>query len=317
MGSPDGATGGMVLRRKAAGGRPPPPEPVAPRALRRALARAAEADCGLALGTTEVRGGEASLAELLERPEPMSLLAVLEGPGDRLGLLALGPQVLAGLIEQQTTGAVLAGEAPPRRPTRTDAAMCAGLIDRALAELEAGLAGLPELAWAGGYRYASFLDDPRPLGLLLEDVLYRLLDAEVELAGGLRRGPVLLALPADTRRRSPPAGLVAAPAEGGARAADSAAATPDAREWQAQMTRTVMASPATLEAVLCRFRLPLATALRWQPGDFVPLPGATLETVALEAPGGRRVGRARLGQSRGQRALRLALPDPLPPPGSD
>ena len=304
MAGGDAAFGGMVLRRKAAGGRPPPPEPtepLAPRAMRRALARAAQGDCGLALAATEVRLIDASLAELLEVIEEHALLAVMEGPGERLGLMALGPAVLTGVIEHRTTGVVGTADLPTRRPTRTDAAMAAGLIDRTMAELEAGLAATPDLGWAGGYRYASFLDDPRPLGLLLEDVPYQMLEVTLDVAGGARRGRLLLALPRATSRRT---GLALPQRPDGAKPLSAAA---EAAAWRDRMTRTVMASPARLEAVLHRLRVPLNSALAWQPGDFVVLPGATLNALRLES-GGKAMGRARLGQARGQRALRLDIP---------
>ncbi|MGY6635083.1 MAG: FliM/FliN family flagellar motor switch protein [Alkalilacustris sp.] len=311
----DGATVGIhVLRRKAAGGRPPPPEPTeprAPRALRRALARAAQADCSLALAVTEVQQSDVSLAELLDMPEPRALLAVLEGEGERLGFVALGPGALAAIIEQQTTGAVSRDDLPARRPTRTDAAMCAALIDHTLTELEMGLAGTADLAWAAGFRYASFLDDPRPLGLLLEDIPYRVLSAKLELAHGARHGGLLLALPADPRRR---AGLMAPGASGRAGGDDGHPAADDpSRDWRTVLDRTVMASPATLEAVLGRLRMPLAAAMAWKPGDFVVLSEAKLDGVTLEAPGGIRCARACLGQSRGQRALRLPVEMPGDP----
>ncbi len=311
MAGDDAATGGMVLRRKAAGGRPPPPEPtepLAPRALRRALARAAQADCGLALAATELRVIDASLAELLEVLELNALLAVMEGPGDRLGLMAVGPAVLTGLIEHRTTGAVGGAELQTRRPTRTDAAMCAGLLDRTMAELEAGLAGTSDLGWAGGYRYASFLDDARPLGLLLEDVPYQILDVALELAGGARRGRLILALPRTPARRG-----LALPQRADSEAGPADGAAGDAAIWRDRLTRTVMGSPARLEAVLHRLRIPLNAALAWQQGDFVLLPGAALDSVRLESGGGKPLAHARLGQTLGQRALRLQLPQPDDP----
>lgn len=304
-----------ALRRKAIGGRvPPPPEPTEPlpaRALRRGLARAAEADCGLPLAAGQLRLREVSLAELLELPEPMSLFAVLEGPGERLGLCAFAPEMLAAVIEQQTTGAVLPVAGTPRRPTRTDAAMCARLIDRTLAELEAGLAGTPDLAWAGGYRYASFLDDARPLGLLLEDIPYRVFAVTVGFASGARRGTVLLALPAEPFTRRP--GLVRPGAAADPAAADAADAAeppadPVAAAWAARMETAVLTSPAQLDGVIERLRVPLAAVLRWQTGDLVVLPNAALDAVTIEGAGGRTLARARLGQARGQRALRLLPP---------
>ena len=49
------------------------------------------------------------------------------------------------------------------------------MVDAALEGLEIALAEEADLIWADGFRYASFLDDPRPLGLLLEDIAYRCL----------------------------------------------------------------------------------------------------------------------------------------------
>jgi flagellar motor switch protein FliM len=306
---------GAVLRRKAASGREPPVAPEQaplPRALRRALARAAQADCRLPLAAGELRHTQASLAELLDMPEDMALLAVLEGPGERLGLMALGPAVTAALIEQHTTGSVSAGQGAARRPTRTDAAMAAGLIDRSLTELQTGLCAEPgaaaaaAAAWAAGYRYASFLEEPRALGLLLEDVPYEVATATVDLANGARRGTVLLAMPAAPQRSGPGpvrrgAGAVAVPARVAPPLPDPAEAE---GQWKERIGRTGMASPAALEGVLCRLKLPLSAVLAWKPGDFVLLPGGALDRVALEG-GGRVFARARLGQSRGRRALRL------------
>ncbi|MGY6411311.1 MAG: FliM/FliN family flagellar motor switch protein [Alkalilacustris sp.] len=275
--------------------------------MRRALARAAQADCGLALAATEVRLVDISLAELLEVLEPHALLAVMEGPGERLGLMALSPAMLGSFIEHRTTGIVTSAELPTRRPTRTDAAMAADLIDRSMAELEAGLTGTPDLGWAGGYRYASFLDDPRPLGLLLEDVPYQMLEVTLDIASGARHGRLMLVLPRATHRRG-----LALPQRGDGRQPLSAAA--ETAAWRDRMTRNVMASPARLDAVLHRLRVPLNAALAWKPGDFVVLAGASVGSVRLES-GGKAMGRARLGQARGQRALRLDIPPvehPLP-----
>src|SRR5690606_32291969 len=97
-----------------------------------------------------------------------ALIVMLEGPKDGLGLLVLSPEVLAGILEMQMVGKV--SPAPPlsRRPTRTDAAMVSGLIDRAMGGLESELLQSDDLIWTSGFRYASFLEDARPLALLLE-----------------------------------------------------------------------------------------------------------------------------------------------------
>lgn len=306
----------QVLRRKAAGAaagvpRDAPggegrPRPEAERALALALARAAEEEMRLPLRVAGTEARRLSLSELLELPETGALLAVVEGPGESLGCMALGPAVLAAVIEHRTIGRVTPAAPLPRRPTRTDAAMSAGLIDRALAEfaraLEHGPEGGPR-GWAAGYRYASFLEDPRPLGLLLEDVTYRAFRAEVLLgAQGAKRGHILLALPAVARSRALPARPDAMP--GGAGGAEEAAAAAE-QAWARALEAAVMASPAQLDAVLDRLSLPLAAVMALRPGALLPLPGAALERLSIEGRGGRRVAEGRLGQSKGMRAVRL------------
>lgn len=295
-----------VLRRKAGAGRndaAQADEPAPNAALRRAFARAAQAEMRLALVVTGVSSAVLSLAELLEQPEPCSLLAVLEGPNEVLGLLAIGPEVLAAIVQVQTTGQVRPVAGPPRRPTRTDAAMCAGLIDRTLGEFETALAGTPDLGWAGGYRYASFLNEARPLGLLLEDVAFRLLRVDVMAAGETVRGQALLAVPADGRRRraGAPGGSLSGP---GRRESDRGAAQAQA-SWAAQLEAAVLGCPADLRAVLHRLRVPLSELSGWTPGLLLPLPLARLDEVRLEAAGKVQVCAAHLGKSRGFRALRL------------
>ncbi|MFN6979613.1 MAG: FliM/FliN family flagellar motor switch protein, partial [Gemmobacter sp.] len=193
--------------------------------------------------------------------------------------------------------------APPRRPTRTDAAMVVSTLDRCLRDLEIALAEAPDLSWAGGFHYASFLDDPRPLGLLLDDQPYRVLSAEVTLDDGAGRGSVLLALPA--------AGRGPKPAPRSAPPQDAAAA---ARAWSQAMAQAVNGAEVQLDAVMGRIRVPLEQVMGLEPGALIPIGAASLDSVALEAAGGRRVADARLGQNRGMRALRLTRLEELGPP---
>ena len=188
----EGATGQArsALRRKAVAGRPAGegaglrPE----RAVRMALARAGQGVPGLDLRITELTDGRHVLAELLDMIPDHALLAMLEGPAEGLGLVAVAPPVLSGIVEVQTTGRLAKDERPPRKPTRTDAAMTVGLVDQALTELNEELADTSDIVWAGGFHFASFLDDPRPLGLLLEDIAYRVFTVTVTLGDGGRNG---------------------------------------------------------------------------------------------------------------------------------
>jgi flagellar motor switch protein FliM len=305
---------GGTLRRKIAirrgdGARTEGPE-TASRAFRLAFARAARDEVGLDVEVTRVTDHRRSLAELLELPPDRAFLAVLEGPEGGTGIMALPPALVAALIEVQTIGRVTGRPPPPRRPTRTDAAMVAGTVDRAMRDLEAALAEAPDLTWAGGFRYASYLDDPRPLGLVLEDQPYRVLTADIGIDGGAAHGAIILALPAAGRGPRPQTGAEPAP---------DAAAT--ARAWSQGLAATVITAEVQLDAVLTRFRLPLAQVMALTPGALIPIGSASVDSVALEAAGGHRVAEARLGQNRGLRALRLsrigedASPRPPAEPG--
>ncbi len=289
---------GDVIRRKlgsvkaeaqqrAAEGRPGPEK-----AWRMALARAARDHLKLAMDVTRLSMDRVSLAELLELAPERGLISVLEGPGQALGVMLIAPDVMAGLIEAQTTGVVTPAAAPDRRPTRTDAAMTAGLIDGAMAELERGLRDLNGEEWALGYRYSSFLEDIRPLGLLLEDIPFRLLRAEVSLAMGAKSGAIFMALPADLRAVSKePAHELRAAAEAVLFAQD--------------FTERVLGADCLLDGVLARVSLTLAQVMDFEVGQIVPLGAASVERISLEGMDGRKLWEGRLGQNRGLCAVRL------------
>ena len=250
-----------------------------------ALARAARDAIGLELTVSSQRASRNSLGELLEMLPERAMITILEGPSEGLGLLIFSPEVLSALIEMQTVGHVVKAAPVPRRPTKTDAAMVAGLIDVALSGFEAMLAGDDDLDWAGQFRYGTFLEDARPLGLLLEDISYRVMQSGVSLAAGVKTGSVLLALPAS--------GKVAKPR---AEAPNNAAAT---MVFKAALSEQVLASDASLNGVLAR------VTLDFRPGDPIALGQSALDRIDLEGVDGCRVAGGKLGQNRGMRAIRL------------
>lgn len=266
--------------------------PGADQGWRLAFARAARDRAGLMVDVLSMKVHRRSLAELLEIPPDRAFLALLDGPESGLGLLVMSAEVMSAVIEMQTTGRVSAATPLLRKPTRTDAAMVSGTIDRALEELEAILAEEADLVWAGGFRYASFLEDPRPLGLLLEDHSYRVLTAELALSGDARKGQMILALPADGRGVRP------------SRQAGHISETPGAG-FSAELGAAVLATDCALEAVLDRLTLPLRDVMALQPGQVLELPKAALDQITVEGMDGRPVAQARLGQHKGMRALRL------------
>ena len=258
-----------------------------------ALARASRDSLALGVEATGVVTKQTSLTELLDIIPDRSLIAVMDGQLDGLGVLILSPPVLAALIEVQTLGQVMPGAAQHRKPTRTDAAMVAGWIDTVMQSVERILSHDADLPWADGYRYASFLDDPRPLGLLLEDVPYRLITAEVSLAMGFKSGSVLLALPSKGRGRQPQTVPSDEP---------EPASGPGFAE---ALEDRIMTAACLLQAVIARLRLPLGQVMALAEGSVLPLGDTGLDQILIETMNGAPIAEGRLGQHRGHRAVRL------------
>lgn len=310
-----------VIRRKIDRARLPQVDgaPGADRSWRLALARAAREAMGLDLDVRRLAVTRASLAEILDIAPERALVALLDGPRGGLGVLMLAPAVTAAFIEMQALGRLQVQPAPPRKPTRIDAAMVAGVIDRALAGLDEGLAEEADLAWAGGFRYASWLEDVRPLGLMLEEEVYRLLTAEVALGGSDRSGEVILILPATGRGERP--------------ALPSSSVEEVAPQFTAALAAQVFQSDCRLDAVIGRMTLAIRQIMALQPGDVLEIRSAAIDNVALETLDGHAIARARLGQNRGMRALKIltagapirsepmpdagSLPAPAAPPAAD
>lgn len=290
---------GEVLRRKVMAGQSAPPDggPGADRAWRLGFARAARDMMQLPVDFIGLTVARLSLAELLDLPPERALILMLEGPEDGLGLLILSPDLLTALVEVLTMGRC--GNQPPdsRKPTRTDAAMISPLADLALANLEESLAEEGDLVWTSGFRYASFIEEARPLGLLLEDVSYRTLSAKLSLFHGARVGDMVLVLPAEGRGRKPKAKVRSLP---------DAVARP---AFAAALAARVDAAPCQMEAVLARLSMPLHTVTQLEVGQILALPTATLDRISLEGLDARRVTEGRLGQHRGMRAVRLTGED--------
>lgn len=298
--------GDSVIRRKIAASHADRVigTPGADRGWRLALARAARDRLKLPLEVNALTMVQASLAEVLELPPERALIALVQGPGEGMGLLVVAPEVLAGMIEVQTLGRVASTPIAPRRPTRTDAAMVAEMLDAALVGLEVVLADEADLIWAGGFRYASFLDDPRPLGLLLEDVAYRVLQTDVTLGQGGRRGSILLALPADGKGNVPrrDSAMAEAEAQAGPAFAEALAAQ-------------IGAADCVLRAVLARVSLPLSRLLDLAVDEVLPLPRASIDRLSFVGLDGRILSDGKLGQQRGMRAIRLSDAEVAPKAG--
>ena len=299
-----------IIRRKLArgGGLSLPPQPQdaidegargAEQGWRLAFARAARDMFGLMVVVREMRHSRQSLVEVLDLPPEHGLIVMLDSLGDGLGMLIMSRELTAALIEQQTIGRVSAATPAPRRPTRTDAAMVAALVDRALIGLDHALDGQPDHHWTEGYRYASFIEDRRPLGLLLDDLPYQVLGASIALGEVARMGQLWLVLPDRPRRP----GL---PGEGGGDMVAEALSPPS--PFAAALGEVVGGSDCQLTGVIARLHLPLRQVMALDEGQLLPLSGAALDRIEIAGIDGGTCAHARLGQHKGMRALRLTDP---------
>ncbi|WP_371168129.1 FliM/FliN family flagellar motor switch protein [Aliiroseovarius sp. 2305UL8-7] len=277
--------------RQKAGLRVPAPEiaPVtATSALGNSVVRAGEDIGGLVLAAetiTQQRCVRGALRELL--PE-RGLLALVEGPESRFGLIAVDHELVAALIEIQTIGRLLDAVAVERSATKTDATMCADFIDRVLECLEGALAeaGLPEVSAISGYRFAVRLDDLRAAHMALDDIPYRCFQTSFKLGDGSRSGGFTMLLPFDTE-----------PAHDTQEKAIAATGQ--------SAPEVVLTSATELHAVLHQTRMSLADVTGLEEGMIVTLPRAALGAVSLVDLSGRTVARCRLGRAQGNRALRI------------
>lgn len=284
----------------------PKPQPHSPaRAAANAVGRAAERLYRMPVLPVDIRPGTATLAELPELLPDPSLLVVLQGPGDQIGVMALGFDAVTALIEVQALGRVTARAAERRRLTRSDAAICADFVNALMAELGTEMAAVEGFGPIQGYRYATQLDDPRPLVLMLEDRPYRSLSFDLRFGGAeTRDGSILIAVPCKPEAR---------PAE--ARPMSPAAPAPAAASES--LAGAMAAAPVEVVGVLCRRTITLGELRALVPGTMLPLPRVTLAQARLETPGGQLLATGKLGESGGCHALRLhdpARPAALQPP---
>lgn len=281
------------MRRKAGAGRPPPEigTLTAARAFRTALARAAQEVLGLAAVAGDVSEQRITLEPATENLPEAPLLALLEGPLGGFGLMVLDGQTVAALIEVQTTGRVVPRPAEARRPTRTDAVMCADFIDQVLMQLQAQLdeADLPVAPAFAEYRYAMALADTQAMGMTLEDLPYRQLSVMVDFGHGAKSGRIAVLLPFD-----PPS----AQGAGG-----------DGTGFSEALRSQVLETRAHLSATLARHEMTLAEVTLLRPGSVIAVPLDALASVRIEDVDGHTIALGRLGQAEGHRAVRLLSED--------
>ena len=267
------------------------------KALRLAVARAADTLLDLALTVATVEQRRVSLAQVAETVADEGLILLLDGAGGARGALALDAQMMAALIEVQTTGKVRSGAAPARRATRTDAAMVAPLVDAVLDGVDSEMLAEVEGYVPRGFRFGDRVEDRRALGLVLDAPDFDVFRVTADLGPGVRTGRLDLLVPA----RRPLA------AKTGTRTDANAPA-------RALMSDVALGAPVVLDAVMARITLPLREACALSRGQVLALTPESLGAIQVTGAGAHLVAEARLGQLNGWRALRLVSSAAAPLP---
>lgn len=260
--------------------------------LLRSFSRALSDTTPLVAESARLHRKAASLIELLDTIEPEAFVITLSD-GARTGMALIDQSGFSTLIEAMTIGRLSARAPVARRASVTDGALLAALIDRCLA-------GLDDPDPAQAWRCARPVPDHRLLGVLLDDGRFDLVAITAELVAGDVARPLrlMLALPSE----------VSAP-----RVPTSDPVAPAPPTWSEALEASVLGAPACLRAELGRVTLPLAEVLCLGTGSILTLPLSNLEEVRLVALDGTTQGLGRLGQSRGNRAVRLTtLPGQTP-----
>lgn len=278
-----------VLRRMAS---PPPPAPddvpiTSSKAIRLAITRAADKTHKMALSVSALREEVVSLEDMLAAIEPEMMLLGMQMDGRAQGIAAVGLELRAAVLELQTVGRVLEGAAEDRAPTETDARLSVPLITAFLAHLQTTASQTALDGWGEGFTVGDRFQSPRAAGLILDDVKFRVIRISVDLGHGGRTSDLSIALPSR------------------AKCSEKVVKADDTGNWETRFQSVVNASPAKLDALLHRFKLPLYRAQGLAVGQVIPLPGCTVSSIQLLAGDGRRVATARLGQSGGMRAVRI------------
>ncbi|WP_166416619.1 FliM/FliN family flagellar motor switch protein [Cochlodiniinecator piscidefendens] len=255
--------------------------------LRLAIAKAAERALKLPVSVTGFDKCIVSLPSLMEQLPEDGILILLRSDDGRQGIFALDFQCLASILEVQTTGQVKEEVAEARKTTAIDAAMCESFINMIFTLLSSTLEGLASGSWLPGFVYVGPFESLRKIGLVLDDLPYRNYTVGLDLALGAKKGNIQIALPAAER-------IEEVLDMGGA-------------DWSVSLQSAVLKSEAQLQAVLHRQDMTVSQVSQLQVGDLVMVPQSSVTSISIQDPAGTTLGIGKLGQSQGNRAIRMQV----------
>jgi len=279
-----------TLQRKAGAGRSPLDAAgmTPPKALKLAFLKAAQAELHLAARAESIIETRHSHAKVIENIDENLLILTLDGPSGSMGFLLVDTQILAGIIEIQTLGFVRNNAAEPRKATNTDRAIIKPVINLCLDKFAEFLTDGPAQSWTTGFCIGERIENVRLLGLRLDDIEFRRLTISLDLGDGAKQGEISFVFPA---------------------AGNKINADLPEQNWTDDLQETVLDSHGMLNAILHKTLQPLAKVRGFQVGDLIEVPISAVSQISMEGVDGQVVGKAKLGQQNGFRALRVVAGD--------
>ncbi len=262
------------------------------RALRLTAAKQAERLMGMAMNALGVTRRGIGGSEIKDVLDASALLLLMDGPDNQVAVAMLDPALMAGLIQQQTTGKVAsqAKDATHRSCTATDATLCAPFV----VELMKNAAHLAEEAadksLLEGYRFGVWAKEARQAQMALDQSDYELIEVTLDLAGGASAGKLHLILP--QRREAP----VEETVDENAGAVSQPTAT---------LSDTVFGLQAEMMIALTRVSMPLSAVSDFKVGDLLDINVNSMAQALVIDANGSVVSRGTLGQIDGMRAVQV------------
>lgn len=266
------------------------------KALRVTMAKVADSLMGLPVAVLSSTLQDVAGDEIESSLDDSTLLLLLDGPGGCAGAVRIEPVVVGALIQQQTIGSVSGSSDPERLMTRTDAAICAPVIDTLFARVAPILDDADERALIEGFCFGAKAQDARTLAMALDANTYTVIKLTLDIARGARQGEMVLILPtleARADQQDAPDGVTG----------------PDGETGKSDMARLVMGLNADLRMVLCQLNLSLKNLNALKVGHTLALTPGAFPNVQITTSTGRVLGRGVVGHVDGVRAVR-----PLRPP---
>lgn len=278
------------------------------KALRLTFAKVADKMFDLSMGVIAVRREVRTAEDIAEALQQDGLRMVFDGPDRQRAGIIIDGNLVAALIQQQTMGKVLPDTSNSPRPlTATDAAVCSPFLEAVLKQAALMPESPEDSAVISGYRFGVFAENARLMGMALDAQDYDLVHIDLDIAGGVRQGHVLLCMPQKE---------LAAPSASAS--LDTVADEETVHSGQGTvaplLSETVLNLNAEVRISLATCKMSLRRLGELKEGSVLELGNVSFDRVAVQTLAGQTVARGILGQLDGQRAVQVqpARKGPMP-----